>query len=234
MKTRTFLILALLIIPFHAAFSQMNGKIDKKVEQIKLVSFDEKPFLVYENLVSIIYLEKSTLINCIKTRLDDKKLCELRRKKYNLILDDLSKNDSSCYIISPATAPTEFTNSIKEDYGYFPLDYYGKLVCFNVCKNYIAPFGYKVSTDTSNLMHIKKYFDWMISDVVLKGQAKIFNKKTGNFEKEVKYEVVHFDGAHGGEQLQFKDNSLFFIVESYSDVITPDRECDEEYQKSHE
>lgn len=233
MKTRTFLIIGLLIIPFHAAFSQMNGKIDKKVEDIKLATFDEKPFLVYENLVSIIYLEKSLVINCIKTRVDDKKLCELRRKKYNLILDNLTKNDSSCYIISPAVAPTEFTNSIKEDYGYFPLDYYGKLVCFNVSKTYIAPYGYKVSTDTSSLMPVKKYFDWMISDLVRKGQAKIFNKKTGNYEKEVKYEVVHFDGSHGGEQLQFKDNSLFFIVESYSDVIEADRECEEESQKSH-
>lgn len=222
MKTRSFLIFALLILTFLSAFSQMNGKIDKKVENIKLVAFDDKPIFVYENLVSIIYLEKELVIESLIKRLED----------YKMILKDLTENDSSFYKINPAEAPSEETKGMDKKTGFFPLDYYSQLVCFNISKKYIAPYGYKVSIDTSNLIQLKKCFDWMISDLVLNGQAKIYNKKTGKFEKEVQYEIVHFDGAHGGEQLQFKDNSLFFIVDTYSDVIMPDGECDEEYQES--
>lgn len=232
MKTRTFLIIGLLVFPFLSVFSQRNVKIDRKVEKIKLVSFDAKPAFVYENLVSIIDLEKDLVIECIKTRLEDGQLCELRRKNYTLILKDLTKNDSSFYTINPAEAPSEMTDGMDTKTGYFPLDYYSKLVFFNISKNYIAPYGYMVSIDTSNLVHLKKCFDWMISDLVLKGQARIYNKKTGKYETEVQYEIVHFDGGHGGEQLQFTDNSLFFIVDSYSDIIMADGECDEEYQKS--
>jgi hypothetical protein len=228
MKTHT-IILGLLIIPFFSAFGQMYGKVDRKVEKIKLVTFDEKPFLVYENLVSIIYLDKDLVIKSIKTRLEDNELCELKRKKYNTILNDLTSKDSSFYAINPAEAPNEDTRNIDKETGFFPLDYYSKLVQLNISKNYVAPYGFKVSVDTSNLIHLKKYYDWMISDLVLKGKAKVFNKKSERFENEVKYEVVHFDGAHGGEQLQFSDNSLFFIVDSYSDVIMEDGECDEEY-----
>jgi len=232
MKTRLIIFFGLLIVPFFSAFSQMYGKVDKKVEKIKLVSFDEKPFFVYENLVSIIYLEKDLVIKCIKTRLEDTELCQLRRKNYNTILRDLTKNDSSFYTINRAEVLTEETKDIDKETGFFPLDYYSKLVRFNISKDYVAPYGYKVSMDTLNLVHLTKYFDWMISDLVLKGQAKIFNKKSAKFENEVKYEIVHFDGAHGGEQLQFNDKSLFFIVESYSDVMMEDGECDEEYQNS--
>ena len=232
MKTRTFLIIGLLIFPFLSAFCQWNEKIDKKTEKIKLVTLDEKPIFVYENIVSIIDLEKDRVIECIKKRLEDSELCELRRKNYNLILKDLTKNDSSFYIISQAEAPSEMTEGMDKKTGFFPLDYYSALVCFNISKKYIAPYGYTVSIDTSNIIHLKKYFDWMISDLVLKGQARIYNKKSGNYEKEVQYEIVHFDGGHGGEQLLFKDNSLFFIVDSYSDMIMPDGECDEEYQES--
>ena len=232
MKARSFLIMGLLIIPILSAFSQMDRKIDKKVEKIQLVTFDERPIIVYENLVSIIYLEKKLVTKCITTRLEDSKLCELRRKNYSILLNNLNKNDSSFYIINPAEALTEETKGMDKETGFFPLDYYSKLVCFNISKEYIAPYGYKVATDTLNLIHLKKCFDWMISDLALKGQAKIFNKKTGKYEKEIKYEIVHFDGAHGGEQLQFNDNSLFFIVESYSDVIMEDVECDEELQKT--
>jgi hypothetical protein len=210
----------------------MNGEIDKKVENIKLVAFEEGPTFVYENLVSIIYLEKDLIVKCIKTRLEDDQLCELRRKNYNMILKDLTENESSFYKINPAEAPSEETRGMDKKTGFFPLDYYSKLVCFNISKKFVAPYGYKVSIDTSNLIHLKKCFDWMISDLVLKGQAKIYNKKTGKYGKEVQYEIVHFDGAHGGEQLQFEDNSLFFIVDSYSDMIMADGECDEEYQKS--
>ena len=234
MKTRSLLIIGLLIIPFLSAFSQMNGKIDKEVEIINLVKLDEKPFFAYENLVSIIYLEKDLVINGIKTRLEDRTICELRRRNYNVALKNLTKNDSSFYIIIPSEAPTEETKDMDKEIGFFPLDYYSKLVCFNISKKFIAPYGYKVAMDTSNLIHLQKCFDWMISDLVIKGQAKIFNNKTGQYEKEVKYEIVHFDGAHGGEQLQFNDNSLFFIVESYSDMMVKDGECDEEYQKSLE
>jgi hypothetical protein len=232
MKTHSLIFFGLLIFPFSSAFGQMYGKVDKKVEKIKLVAFDEKPYFVYENLVSIIYLEKDLVIKCIKTRLEDNELCELRRRNYNIILNDLTRNDSSFYTINPANAPTEDTKNIYKETGFFPLDYYSKLLRLNISKNYVAPYGYQVSMDTSNLINLKKYFDWMISDLVLKGQAKIFNKKSDKFENEVKYEIVHFDGAHGGEQLQFNDNSLFFIVDSYSDVIMEDAECDEEYQNS--
>ena len=230
MKTRSFLIFGLLIFTFFSAFSQMYGKIDKKVENIRLVAFDEKPIFVYENLVSIIYLDKELVIESLLTRLDDSQLCPLKRKNYKMILKDLTDNDSSYYKINPAMAPSEETKGMDKKTGFFPLDYYSKLVCFNISKKYTAPYGYKVSIDTSNLIQLKKCYDWMISDLVLNGQAKIFNKKSGKYEKEVQYEIVHFDGAHGGEQLQFKDNSLFFIVDTYSDVIMPDSDCDEEYQ----
>jgi hypothetical protein len=232
MKTRTFLIIGFLIFSFLSAYCQWNEKIDKKTEKIKLVTFDEKPIFVYENIVSIIDLEKDQVIECIKKRLKDSDLCELRRKNYNAILKDLTKNDSSFYCISPAEAPSEMTEGMDKKTGFFPLDYYSTLVFFNISKKYTAPYGYTISIDTSNLIHLQKCFDWMISDLVLKGQARIYNKKSGNYEKEVQYEIVHFDGGHGGEQLLFKDNSLFFIVDSYSDMIIPDSECDEEYQKS--
>ena len=182
MKTCSFLIIGLLIFPLLSVFSQMNGKIDKKTEKIKLVTFDEKPIFVYENIVSIIDLEKDRVIECIKKHLEDGELCELRRKNYNLILKDLTKNDSSFYFISPAEAPSEMTKGMDKKTGFFPLDYYSALVCFNISKKYIAPYGYAVSIDTSNLIHLQKCFDWMISDIVLNGQARIFNKKSGNYE----------------------------------------------------
>ena len=231
MKTRTLLIIGLVIFSFLSSYCQMNGKIDRKVENIKLVTLNEKPLVVYENMVSIIDLEKDRVIDCLKKRLKDADLCELRKKNYNMLLKDLTKDDSSYFFISPAEAPTEMTKGMDKKTGFFPLDYYSKLVCFNISKKFVAPYGYHVSIDTANLVHLKKCYDWMITDLVLTGQARIYNKISGNYEKEVEYEVVMFDGGHGGEQLQFKDKSLFFIVDTYSDMIMPDFECDEEYLK---
>jgi len=234
MNKYILLVSGFIIMNFLSVYCQTNLKIDKKIKNINLNYVEDKPYLAYENYVSIIYIEKSLIINNLKTHLKNKKLCDLRRKKYTIILNQLSKNDSSFYIIEPTMAPEMIKQlginiNTDKNTGYFPVDYYASLFKLDISKNYIPPYGYNIELDTINKVSLKMYYSWMMSELILEGKAKIYNKFTKEYEKEVKYEIVRFEG-HGGEQLQFTDNTLFFIVKTYSDNIRPDRECGNDYE----
>lgn len=184
MKYR-LLIIGLVIIPFYSGFGQLDTKIYKKSKEIKLDSFNHKPFFAYESSLSIIYLDKNLVIKDIKKHLKNKKLCDLRRKNYHKILDKFSGDDSSFFVIHPTLPPDLLymfgdipdTDTIT---GYAPLDYYSRSLRADIMKNYIPPYGFTTQLDTSSLIHLEKYYDWMINDLVLKGKAMIFNKELQN------------------------------------------------------
>lgn len=234
MKNYLILIIGIVIISSFQGLCQRNPKVDKKTKKINLVPLEQKPFFVYENSVSIIYLEKSLVLNSLRKNLENKELCPLRKANYTKIADRFEKDDSSFYVINPNLSPEilEGFGDIPDTdqlTGYFPLDYYTQTVKFSISTNFIPPYGYIPELDTSQMIRLEKYYEWMISELLLKGQAMVYNKMTKSLEKEIYYEVVHFEG-HGGEQLLFSNHELFFIVDTYSDIITPDYECGDDYE----
>jgi hypothetical protein len=230
---RICLIIGLIIIPTIPGFCQINPKLYKQSKTIKLDSFENKPIFAYENSMAIIYLDKSMVIERVRKHLENKRLCNLRKINYNKILNHLSASDSSFFVIEPTMTPDlllKYGGITKTDTmtGYVPLDYYAKVLKKDISTNYLPPYGYKIELDTLGKVHLDKYFIWMISDLALKGKAKIYNKQTKNYEKKIIFEVISFEG-HGGENLLFQDKQYFFDIATYSDAIMPDFECGDDY-----
>lgn len=225
--------LGLFIVFSFSCYSQFNPRISRKIKHIKLNSFEAQSFFAYENSISIIYLDKYLLIKQIQKHLENRKLCDLRRKNYTKILSRLSNNDSSFFVIEPTMSPEELKlfglPNIDTITGYKPLDYYASKIKKDISINYVPPYGFNIELDTIGKIHLEKYFIWMISDLVLKGNAKIYNKESKNFEKRIIFEIVSFEG-HGGETLLFPKGTSFFDIDTYSDIVMPDFECGDDYE----
>lgn len=234
-------IFVLLAFSGLTGYSQTNQKSlfnypDAIRKKIKMISFENKPFVVYENSLSIIYLDKNLIIDNLKKHLENNKLCDLRKENYNKILIRLSETDSSFYVIMPEKAPDSCYI-----YGDIPildsievrklLDLFSKNDTTYSSKDYIYPFGYKIKLDISQLAHLDMFYNWMLSELVLKGNAKIFNKQSGKYETQIFFHYIPV--MHGIEELLLHDKRKLFDLKYYSDIIMPDCKCGENY-KGHE
>jgi hypothetical protein len=211
MNKYTILITGLLLFSYNG-YTQSDFQ--RKINKVKLSTINDTTDFAFENHLSIIYLEKKLVIQRIKEHLAYDRLCDLRRLNYNKILKTLSNNDSSFYVIEQAISP-EILSRIGETSSLFVIS--GK---------YIPPYGFNIELDTLKKIHLSKYFTWMISDVVRDGRAKIYNKKSKQYEKIVYYEINSVL-----ETLKFKDKRSFFFIDSFSDIISPDIECEKDKNK---
>jgi hypothetical protein len=234
---RIIITLSLLLISASSVIAQYNPKISRKTKTIKLNSSEIDAFFAYENSVSIIYLDKYLIQKQILKHLENKRLCDLRRINYSIILNRLSNNDSSLYVIEPTLSPHELgilgMPEISTSTGYGPLDYYASKLKKSISTEYIAPYGFTIELETVGKIHLPKYFDWMISELVLEGKAKVYNKEEKKFENRIIFEKVSFEG-HGGETLLFQNGKSFFDVETYTDIVIPDYECGDDYDDFEE
>jgi hypothetical protein len=228
------LVIMLIIFFFDLGFSQLNPTIYQKTKKIKLSNIESKAYLAFENYSSIIYLDKRNVIDNLRKHLNNKMLCELRRLNYNKILQRLNSSDSCFFIIEPTMSPEILSTfgglpNLDTITGYQPLDYYAERLQMNISKDYIPPYGFRIEIDTLGKSHLYKYYTWMISELVLNGKAKIYNKEDKKYEKIVYFKVVRFEG-HGGETLLFSNKKPFYSVDTYSDIILPDFECGDNYE----
>ena len=228
------LIIALIVVFSDFGFSQLNPEIQEKMKLIKLSNSEINTFLIYENSSSIIFLDKEKVIENIIKHLENKKLCELKRLNYNKILQRMKNSDSCFFVIEPTISPEILSMfgerpNLDTITGYKPLDYYSEKLKMNISKDFIPPYGFKIEMDTIGKSHLDKYYTWMISELVLDGNAKIYNKKDKAYQRKVYFEVVNFEG-HGGETLLFSNKKPFFTVDTYSDIIVPDFECGDNYE----
>jgi hypothetical protein len=201
-------------------------------KKIKLISFENKPFVAYENLLKIIYLDKEFVIDNIKKHLENSKLCSLRRENYTKILNQLTENDKSAYVIMPANTSTQILPngdipSIDSIELYKILDSYSKYDNKFNLKNYKWPYGYEIEVDTTNLVHLDNFFDWMLSELATKGYAKIYNKQSKKYEHTIFFQFTPV--LHGREDLLLHDKKVFFHLKTYSDILTNDIKCGVNY-----
>jgi hypothetical protein len=228
------LFIALIIFCINIGFSHVSMGLEEEMKEIQLSPFESNSIFIYENYNSIIFLDKMKVIEKINKHLENVNLCEFRRLNYNNILQRMKNSDSSFYAIQPTISPDilakmRISPDLNTNTGDKWLDYYAKKIKMDISRDYIPPFGYKIEIDTIGKSCLEKYYSWMISELVLDGDAKIYNKFGKKYESTIYFEIVSFAG-HGGETLLFSDKKPFFSVKSYSDVRMPDRECGDNYK----
>jgi hypothetical protein len=226
------LIILIILIKIIASCSHSYYGPQPRIET-KVIPLHFEPnqnYISYENKKAIIIIEKDKAIALIKNRLKSKHLCEQRRLKYNNLLNTMIESPKqNMYYIEPTIDYNE-VNAIlpimDTTYGFSPLDFYARSVKNDLSLHFIEPYGYlSQSADTLNAVKIKIIYDWVITDLLLKGFGKVLNKYTGNYETNLLYNIYLTGDGHGGESLLFQDKSLFFNLATFSDIIEPDYEC---------
>jgi hypothetical protein len=187
--------------------------------------------LTYENKGSITYLDINDIIRLVDSKLKDKSLCEQKRINYNKLLAGLKNNGKDGYVIIPTINPSSIkemmSNMDTTKTGFAPLDFYTRLLGVDLNNApWIPPYGYIPQfTDTLNSIKYDSFYDWITTELIIKGKAKIYRKSENKFQDTVYYEIVNFRDGHGGESLLFTDKKIFMNVKVYTDMIMPDFEC---------
>jgi hypothetical protein len=194
-------------------------------------SINPDRLFIYENKSSIIYLDIEDILRLLDNKLKDKSLCEQKQIKYKDLIIRLRKNKKNGFVIIPTMKSADFNKMVGDldtvKTGYAPLDFYSRGLTFVVSNSqWIPPYGYVPHySDTLNSIKYDGFYEWIVSDLILKGQASIYRKSENELQDFVIYEIVDFRDGHGGESLLFRDNKIFMNVDIYSDLVMPDFEC---------
>lgn len=199
-------------------------------KEIELKFDSNNGFIVYENINSVIFLDKEKALKVITERLKQKKLCQQRKIKYNKMLSIFKDSQSRNLFYFEKAINYELISkdipNINSTYSFAPLDFYSRSLKKDIVHEYEKPYGYKpYFTDTINSIKINNMYDWLVVDLLLKGKGKVYNKQSEKYETKLIYEIFSTGDGHGGKNLLFENKNLFFNVAVYSDNILPDFEC---------
>jgi hypothetical protein len=79
-------------------------------------------------------------------------------------------------------------------------------------------------TDTTNTVFYANFPSWIISDMILKGKAKIFSKQKQKNQDFMYHKIVR-SGYGNSEAILFSYKSTFLTLKYMSDVVSPDFDC---------
>lgn len=93
-------------------------------------------------------------------------------------------------------------------------------------RQFIEPYGYApISKISEPNVKASESYRWIVSDLLLKGKASVFNKAESKFEEDIVYENVILEDGLGVESLLFKEGRQFFLVKAESHIAWPDFDC---------
>jgi len=231
MKRYLILILTALIMNscYYGFYNRKPKTTTKKIRLEK--NYNPERLFTYENKSSVTYLDIQDIIGLLNKKLNDSKLCEQKRLKYQSLVDKLNSTRNDGFDIYPAMNPELLKESLPEfdstKTGYAPLDFYTRGLGMDLTsKKWIPPYGFEPQfVDTLNADRYEGFYEWIITDLILKGKAQVLRKSDNEYQDYVIFEVVDFRDGHGGESLLYKDKKIFMNVDVYSDIVMPDFEC---------
>lgn len=230
---RKFLILISIALFMNSCYYGFyNRKPKTTTKKIGLErNYNPERLFTYENKSSVTYLDIQDIIKLLNKKLDDKKLCEQKRLKYNSLVDRLNATENNGFYVYAAMNP-ELLKKLLPEYdttitGYVPMDFYSRGLGVDLtAENWIPPYGFEpIFVDTLNADRYERFYDWIITSLILKGKAQVLRKSDNEYQDYVIYEIVDFRDGHGGESLLYKDKKIFMNVDVYTDMILPDFEC---------
>ncbi len=182
----------------------------------KLIELDttlktDKNYIEFENRNSVIYISIDKLISYAQERRNDS-ICKPKKLVLAEIITELTNSKSNYYYIEKETTPERY-RKLKF---HKPNRYK---------KNFIEPYGYSIEIDTIGKYEIKFLKYWIISELCIKGDCLVIDKRNNEYADTIYYEVIDFKDGHGGESLAFSDKKPFFNVEVYTSIAWPDFDC---------
>ena len=171
----------------------------------------DKNYIEFENRNSIIYISIDKLISYAQERTNDS-MCKPKKLVLAEIISKLTNSESNYYYIEKETAPEQY-KKLK-----YPNPRRYK-------KNFIEPYGYPIEIDTIGKYEFKFLKYWIISELCIRGECLVIDKRSNEFADTIYFEVIDFKDGHGGESLTFSDKKPYFNVEVYTSIAWPDFDC---------
>ena len=206
-----FLLLPLII----SCSSTRNTVTYSKYNTYTLIHLDtikesNEAYIEYENSVAIILIKIKDFVDFADNNIESGSLCKVKIEALKNMKNIICQG-KEFYVMKKNISPNEYKRYSLPNYEKYR-------------KNYIEPYGFSVITDTINKEKIAME-EWMISNICIKGNCLVLDKRTNYFSDKIYYIITDFKDGHGGENLHFKDKMIFHKVAVYSDIAWPDFDC---------
>lgn len=226
--TSTFLIASAVLLTSCSLFMKHDFyKVTTNYNVIHLErKVKSKGITLYETGKAIVCLNNEDIVKTASKKLTRKYLCESKKKKYIDFIAFYNKHINQLLYYKEPKRQEGFSEFEKGDTcmtGFFPLDFYTTSI-INSTK-YIDIDTLPFINKSDSIIYLSKYYDIFMKELIISGNASVYNKEKKKHETSLIDKDVMFWGGHGGRNLLFCDSSFCLELFIYSDVIHDDFDC---------